>query len=359
MSGSSETAVLKNLTHFTLSTLRSKGRDNDIEDILMSVIHGCPFLESLSLVIDLNERRISSQAARRRFLFLSATWPYLKSLQLVEIFEFLRGVVEIPTSMERFLGRHPSLEVLTFSPEEYLPSGISLMGLLSRLKCIETQYMPKKLKAQLQREESLRKAQNTLQASESLQIPAETSETATEGNNNISGCADVVPAEEDVPEFMFDFVVESDDEEEIGDDSGIDGDIASEGELELFIRTLQEAQNAAQDEERQKNTNRKHPRFYSGNSMRSQQRHAANRRQLEAEGKTTFITQFFQSSKMQTMQGTSLLPEEPDFEIIEMLENQQEVNEKTSQDLDVKEGMGKEVCESLGEALNDIQLPSH
>ncbi|KIJ39992.1 hypothetical protein M422DRAFT_257313 [Sphaerobolus stellatus SS14] len=87
--------------------------------------------------------------------------------------------------------------------------------------------MRKKSKAQLQREESLRKARNTLQASESLQIPAEVSETATEGSNNISGCADVVPAEEDVPEFMFDFIVESDDEEEIRDDSGMDGDIAT------------------------------------------------------------------------------------------------------------------------------------
>ena len=179
--------------------------------------------------------------------------------------------------------------------------------------------MPWKTKAQLQREESLRKAHSTLQASESLQIPAETSQGVTEGSDNISGGGEVAPAEEDVPEFTFDFVVGSDDEEEIGDGTGMDGEIASEGELELFIRTLQDAQNAAQAEERQKNAGKKRQRFYSGNSVRSQQRHAANQRQLEAEGKTTFITQFFQSSKLQSMQETTSMPhtvsDGPEYEV--------------------------------------------
>ncbi|KIJ54264.1 hypothetical protein M422DRAFT_241512 [Sphaerobolus stellatus SS14] len=98
----------------------------------------------------------------------------------------------------------------------------------------------------------VKKAHSTLQASESLQIPTETSQTVTEGSDNISGGGEVAPAEEDVPEFMFDFVVGSDDEEEIGDDTRMDEEIASEGELELFIRTLQDAQNAAQAEERLK-----------------------------------------------------------------------------------------------------------
>ncbi|KIJ40855.1 hypothetical protein M422DRAFT_256016, partial [Sphaerobolus stellatus SS14] len=213
--------------------------------------------------------------------------------------------------------------------------------------------MPRKTKAQLQREESLRKARSTLQASESLQIPTETSQTVTEDSDNISGGGEVAAAEDDVPEFMFDFVVGSDDEEEIGDDMRMDGEIASEGELELFIRTLQDAQNAAQAEERLKNAGRKHQRFYSGNSIRSQQRHAANRRQLEEEGKTTFITQFFQSSTKQTIEETSP-PLEPEIEIIEIPESQwQGDDEEMFQEPGVKEGMVKD-----GEALNDGPSPA-
>jgi hypothetical protein len=168
--------------------------------------------------------------------------------------------------------------------------------------------MPRKTKGQLQREESLRKARIALQASESPPVLDEVPEAVTEGNNIMSGGADIAPAEETMPEFMFDFVVGSDDEEEIEDSTQMDGEITSEGDLELFIRTLQEAQNAAQDEERQKNASKKRPRFYSGNSVRSRQRHAANRRQLEAEGKTTFITQFFQGSRVQTMQEANPPP---------------------------------------------------
>ncbi|KIJ32939.1 hypothetical protein M422DRAFT_265121 [Sphaerobolus stellatus SS14] len=179
--------------------------------------------------------------------------------------------------------------------------------------------MPKKSKAQLQREESLRKARSTLQASESIQMPDEVPVNIIEDQDDISGSGEVGLAEEDVPEFMFEFVVESDDEEEIGTDKAMDGEITGEGELEEFIRTLQDAQNAAQEEERQNNASRKRPRFYTGNSMRSQQRHALNRRQLESEGKTSFITQFFQSSKLQSMQDTTQMPhtmlDRPEFDV--------------------------------------------
>ena len=179
--------------------------------------------------------------------------------------------------------------------------------------------MPKKSKAQLQREESLRMARSTLQASESIQMPDEMPVNIIEDQDDISGSGEVGFAEGDVPEFMFEFVVESDDEDEIGDDKAMDGEITSEGELEVFIRTLQDAQNAAQEEERQNNASRKRPRFYTGNSMRSQQRHALNCRQLESEGKTSFITQFFQSSKLQSMQDTTQMPhtmsDRPEFEV--------------------------------------------
>ena len=162
-------------------------------------------------------------------------------------------------------------------------------------------------------------AQIKLQPLESLPILDEVPETVTEGSNNMSGGADIAFEEETVPEFIFDFVVESDDEEDIETVTQMDGEIASEGDLESFIRTLQEAQNAAQEEERQKNASKKRPRFYTGNSVRSQQRHAANRRQLEAEGKTTFITQFFQGSRVKTMQDANLpqepISEEPEIEV--------------------------------------------
>ncbi|KIJ50989.1 hypothetical protein M422DRAFT_244952 [Sphaerobolus stellatus SS14] len=147
------------------------------------------------------------------------------------------------------------------------------------------------------------------------------------------GGADIAPAEEAVPEFTFDFVVESDDEEEIEDGNQMDGEIASEGDLKLFIRTLQEAQNAAQDEERQKN---------------------ANKKQLEAEGKTTFITQFFQVSRVQTMQEANppLEPAsgEPEFEMMEMPVTQCQIDdEEIFQGPDV-EVMGMDDYNSQGEA---------
>ncbi|KIJ50090.1 hypothetical protein M422DRAFT_245889 [Sphaerobolus stellatus SS14] len=183
--------------------------------------------------------------------------------------------------------------------------------------------MPKKSKAQLQREESLGKARSTLQALESIQIPDEVPVTVIEDQNDISGSG------------------ESDDEEEIGTDKAMDGEITSEGELELFIRTLQDAQNAAQEEERQNNASRKHSKFYTGNSMRSQQRNALNHRQLESEGKTTFITQFFQSSKLQSMQETTPMPhtmsDGPEYEVIERPTIQQQVNEENIlQDLEIQ-----------------------
>ncbi|KIJ33501.1 hypothetical protein M422DRAFT_264431 [Sphaerobolus stellatus SS14] len=215
--------------------------------------------------------------------------------------------------------------------------------------------MPRKTKGQLQREESLRKAWIKLQASESSQILGEVSEAVTEGSDNMSGGADIAPVEEAVPEFTFDFVVESDDEDEIENEIGMDGEIANERDLELFVRTLQEAQNAAQDEERQKNASNKHPRFYPGNSRRSQQRHAANRRQLEAEGKTTFITQFFQSSRVQTRQeatpASEPASEEPEFEMMETHATQWQADEEEIfQGTDVEEGMGTDDYDNQEEA---------
>ena len=42
-----------------------------------------------------------------------------------------------------------------------------------------------------------------------------------------------------------------------------------------------------------------------------------------------------------------------------MLSNQQEINnEEKIQNLDIEEGMEKDICENLEEALNDIQLPA-
>ncbi|KIJ51596.1 hypothetical protein M422DRAFT_243889 [Sphaerobolus stellatus SS14] len=206
--------------------------------------------------------------------------------------------------------------------------------------------MPQKTKGQLQRKESLRKARIKLQASESPQILDEVTETVTEGSDNMSGGADIGPVEEGVPEFTFDFVVESDDEEEIENGTGMDGEIASERDLELFIRTLQEAQTAAQEEERRKNASQKHPR------------------QLEAEGKTTFITQFFQSSRVQTMQEANppLEPasSEPEFEMMETCATQWQVDEEEIlQGTDIEEGMGMDGYSSQEVSGDSQNIPGN
>ncbi|KIJ56047.1 hypothetical protein M422DRAFT_239240 [Sphaerobolus stellatus SS14] len=180
--------------------------------------------------------------------------------------------------------------------------------------------MPRKTKGQLQREESLRKAWIKLQASESSQILGEVSEAVTEGSDNMSGGADIAPVEEAVPEFTFDFVVESDDEDEIENEIGMDGEIANERDLELFVRTLQEAQNAAQDEERQKNASNKCP-----------------------------------SSRVQTRQeatpASEPASEEPEFEMMETPATQWQADEEEIfQGTDVEEGMGTDDYDNQEEA---------
>ncbi|KIJ33167.1 hypothetical protein M422DRAFT_264883, partial [Sphaerobolus stellatus SS14] len=87
-------------------------------------------------------------------------------------------------------------------------------------------------------------------------------------------------------------------EEEVSGFQGpIEGEISDETALEIFIKTLQDAQKAAQEEELQKNPSNKHPKHYAGNSERTQYCHAARHRTLAADGKTQFITSFFQKSK--------------------------------------------------------------
>jgi len=155
--------------------------------------------------------------------------------------------------------------------------------------------MPKKSKAHLQRQKNLQKARSTLEKPvEAPQLITVTSESIHEENVMVSEGGEGSPSDADAPEFLFDFVVSSEDEEEsIGGDSSVDSEISSEAELQLFIQTLQDAQREAQEEERQKNVSRKRLRFYTGNSGRTKQRRTAERKKLAEDGKTQFISQFF------------------------------------------------------------------
>ncbi|KAF8512158.1 hypothetical protein BU17DRAFT_96555 [Hysterangium stoloniferum] len=72
-----------------------------------------------------------------------------------------------------------------------------------------------------------------------------------------------------------------------------EAEIENEVDLLTFIQTLQDAQRAAQEEEKQKRAKTKRPRFYTGNSKRSMARYAAKRQKIVQEGKQKFITDHF------------------------------------------------------------------
>jgi hypothetical protein len=156
--------------------------------------------------------------------------------------------------------------------------------------------MPKPSKAYLKRLENLEKARNARATTEDPTAAL----TSQQGGDTIENSTEVVDEERfegELPDMLF--VVESDDEEEevSGFQGAIEGEISDEAALETFIKTLQDAQKAAQEEELRKNSSNKRPKHYTGNSERTQYRHAARRRILAADGQTQFITSFFQSSK--------------------------------------------------------------
>ncbi|KIJ43412.1 hypothetical protein M422DRAFT_253293 [Sphaerobolus stellatus SS14] len=121
---------------------------------------------------------------------------------------------------------------------------------------------------------------------------------------------------EDTLEIEFSdmlFVVESEDEgENIGMQGGsmdFEEEISSEDALQNFVKTLQEAQQAAQMEEKQRNRSRRCPKYYTDNSIRSKYHWAAKRRELAADGQTQFITQFFREPKDAATRSLSCSPE--------------------------------------------------
>ena len=79
---------------------------------------------------------------------------------------------------------------------------------------------------------------------------------------------------------------------------GLDFDGEEEGEVEIecevglttFIKTLQNAQIVAQEEERLRRARTKRPRFYTGNSKRTKERYTAKRHKNVQEGEQGFIT---------------------------------------------------------------------
>ncbi|KIJ44952.1 hypothetical protein M422DRAFT_251575 [Sphaerobolus stellatus SS14] len=159
--------------------------------------------------------------------------------------------------------------------------------------------MPKQSKSYQTRVKNLEKARSTRTTKASPVVPTTTvpSETGKDGVENQGG-EEVFEGE--FPEMMF--IIESDDEEDgeaSGTLEGLEEEISDEDTLQKFIQTLNEAQKAAQAEERCKEASNKHPKFYTGNSLRSQHRWAAKRRALAADGKTQFISSFFKKKDLE------------------------------------------------------------
>ncbi|KIJ50611.1 hypothetical protein M422DRAFT_44342 [Sphaerobolus stellatus SS14] len=87
-------------------------------------------------------------------------------------------------------------------------------------------------------------------------------------------------------------------EDEIDEDG--EAEIQDDAQLLKFVTVLQDAQVAAQLEEKERMGGRKRKKHYTGNSLRSEQRHAANRRKLAQDPTHQFISQFFPLKKDST-----------------------------------------------------------
>ncbi|KIJ22610.1 hypothetical protein M422DRAFT_276934 [Sphaerobolus stellatus SS14] len=110
--------------------------------------------------------------------------------------------------------------------------------------------------------------------------------------------------ENEEEEFEGLFIIDEgpDDLEDDSGDEDSDQQIDEDGEAEIlddqqlvdFVTVLQQAQTAAQAAEKEGMAGRKRKRHYTGNSKRSEQRHAANQRKLAEDPKHQFITKFLQ-----------------------------------------------------------------
>ena len=165
------------------------------------------------------------------------------------------------------------------------------------------------------------------------QRPKKHARCASSASDSDSEGAESVPevSEEDSDEksAMSSFWVVLDDLE-TDDDADEEGEIDSDGEAEIhdegglskFMVVLQEAQVVARKEEARNNR----PQHYTGNSKRSKQRHALQRRKLAQDPNHQFITNFFKPVK-RIRDEVDSCQEMSDEETIEVVEESTEHEE--------------------------------